>query len=198
MYALLLLEADRDPDGILDHAARGSEVARLAEALGERGGRSPRRRGVTGRRGAARRSRPIGRELLALDSSGSPAYPHEQALRDLTALELARTALADDQRAAAARQLARVGDNALARRLSREAFAIQRARRQPEHPRLSWAARNHLTDSPNLWDELASLRGEVGAEPPGAWIDRSLQGHIEHTSADLDRRLAAMELALRP
>ena len=197
MYALLLLEADRDPDGILDHAARGSEVARLAEALGERGGAlaaTARRHGVARGREAFT---PIGRELLALDSSGSPAYPHEQALRDLTALELARTALADDQRAAAARQLARVGDNALARRLSREAFAIQRARRRPEHPRLSWAARNHLTDSPNLWDELASLRGEVGAEPPGAWIDRSLQGHIEHTSADLDRRLAAMELALR-
>ena len=66
-------------------------------------------------------------------------------------------------------------------------LAIQRARRQPEHPRLSWAARNHLTDSPNLWDELASLRGEAGAQPPGAWIDRSLQGHIERTSADLDR-----------
>ncbi len=196
MYALLLLEADRDSDGILDHAARGSEVARLAEALGARGDALA----ATARRHGSARGReaftPVGRGLFALDASGSPAYPHEQALRDLTALELALTSLAEGQRAAAARQLGRVGDNVLARRLSREAFAIQRARRQPEHPRLSWAARNHLTDSPNLWDELASLRGEAGARPPGAWIDRSLEGHIERTSADLERRLAAMGRAL--
>ena len=188
----------RDPDGILDHAARGSEVARLAEALGERGGalaadgeahgaaraaaRSPRSaRAARPRRAAARRPIRTSRRC-ATSRAGAARGPR----------------LPRRPRAAAARQLARVGDNALARRLSREAFAIQRARRRPEHPRLSWAARSHLTDSPNLWDELASLRGEVGAEPPGAWIDRSLQSHIEHTSADLDRRLAAMELALRP
>jgi hypothetical protein len=196
MYALLLLEADRDPEGILDHAARGSEIATLAEALGPSGdalaAAARRHRAARGRAVFTR----VGHELLALDDSGSPAYPHEQAQKNLAAMEHALTALVEDQHLAAARQLARVGDNSLARRLSREAFAIQRARRAPGHPRLSWARNTHLTASPNLWNELASLRGEAGARPPGPWIERSLQGHIERTRADLEARLAAMERAL--
>jgi Peptidase family M28 len=196
MYTLLLLEADRDPDRILDHAARGVEVTRLAETLGPAGEALA----EAARRHRAARGRAafttVGRELLALDASGSPAYPHEQATRDLAALERAHDALAGGEHAAAARQLARVGDNALARRLSEDAFAIDRSRRQPGHPRVSWGANVHLTVSPNLWQELASLRGEPGARAPGAWIGRSIRGHIERTRADRDRRLAAMERAL--
>ncbi len=45
-YAYLLLDADRDPDGILDHAARGRQLVRRAQALGKtrrRACRTPRR-----------------------------------------------------------------------------------------------------------------------------------------------------------
>ena len=67
-YAYLLLDADRDPDGILDNAARGRQLARRAQALGKRGdalknaaqghGRSARGRArVHGRRPGAARDR---------------------------------------------------------------------------------------------------------------------------------------------
>ena len=138
----------------------------------------------------------IGRKLLALDAHGATCYPHEQAARDLAALERGLAALLEDDRAAAVRQLAGVGDNALARRLSAEVFAIQRARKQPQFDNLSWGRRTHLTASPNLWNELASLRSEQLAQPVGPWLERSLRRHIETTRGDLARRLAMMERAL--
>ena len=65
---------------------RGREARRGARRARRRA--APRRRGVTGRRGAARRSPRSGASCSPSTPSGSPAYPHEQALRDLTALEL--------------------------------------------------------------------------------------------------------------
>ena len=94
------------------------------------------------------------------------------------------------------RHIGRVGDNALARMLSEEAFAIQRERRRPGRPAASWGGRSHPPASPNLWRELASLREEPGARAPGAWLERSLARHLERSRADLDRRLAAMQRAL--
>ena len=58
-----------------------------------------------------------------------------------------------------------------------------------------WGGRSHLTESPNLWLELASLRGEPGA-PPAAWVKRSLSGHAEDVKATLERAAARMEAAL--
>ena len=89
MYALLLLEADRDPDGILDHAARGSEVARLAEALGERGGAlaaTARRHGVgAGPRGVhadrARAARPRLQRLAGVSARAGAARSHRAGAR---------------------------------------------------------------------------------------------------------------------
>jgi hypothetical protein len=196
LYTLLLLEADRDPDGILDHPARAADVAKRAAGLGEGGDAliaAAERHGEAKGRNAFTR---IGRKLLALDAMGSPSYPHEQAARDLAGLEAGLAAFRLDDHKTAAEQLARVGDNALARRLSEQAFGLQRARRQPHAENLSWARRNHLTASPNLWAELASLRAEHGAREPGDWIERSLLGAIEATKADLERRLSMMERAL--
>jgi Iap family predicted aminopeptidase len=196
LYTLLLLEADRDPDGILDHPARAADVTKRAAGLGEGGDAliaAAERHGEAQGRAAFTR---IGRKLLALDATGSPSYPHEQAARDLAGLEAGLAALRLDDHKTAAEQLARVGDNALARRLSEQAFALQRARRHPHAENLSWARRNHLTASPNLWGELASLRAEPGAREPGEWIERSLLGAIEATRADLARRVSMMERAL--
>jgi hypothetical protein len=196
VYTLLLLEADRDPDGILDHAARADDIIRASEALGATG--DPLRAAAELHRGAEGRAAftRIGRKLLALDANGLTCYPHEQTARDMAALERGLAALLDDDRASALRQLAGVGDNGLARRLSADAYAIQRARRLPQFDNLSWGRRAHLTVSPNLWNELACLRGENGALPVGPWLERSLRRHIDATRAELARRLAMMERAL--
>ncbi|MDX6599986.1 MAG: hypothetical protein QOE87_3873 [Gaiellales bacterium] len=195
-YALLLLSADADPGGILDHAARARELAARARALGAPGEQLARaaaaHRAVRGRRAFT----PLGRGLHGLDAQGTTTYPHTQAARDAERLEAALEALGRDDRRAAVRQLARVGDNALARTLTEAVFAIQRERRSAKHPRASWGARSHPAVSPNLWRELASLRGEAGARPPGPWIERSLRRHLEGSRAELARRLAAMARSL--
>jgi hypothetical protein len=196
VYTLLLLEADRDPDGILDHAARADDVLTASEVLGPAGdalrSAAERHRTAQGRSAFTR----VGRKLLALDANGTTCYPHQQAARDLAALERGLASMLEGDRAAAARHLAGVGDNALARRLSAEAYAIQRGRKQPQFENLSWGRRCHLTASANLWSELATLRGEAGAQPEGTWLERSLRRHIEATRADLSRRVATMERAL--
>ena len=196
VYTLLLLEADRDPDGILDHSARAEDVIKRSDALGEQAAglvAAAARHGEAHGRAAFTR---VGRKLLALDAAGSPAYPHEQAARDVAALQGAIDAIRLDDPRAAAEQLARVGDNALARRLSEHAFARNHARRMPGFANLSWARRNHLTASPDLWREIASLRGDPGALGAGPWIERSLARHLEAARADLARRLAMMARAL--
>jgi hypothetical protein len=196
LYALMLLSADADPDGILDHAARARELVTVARKLGgpgvALGAAAAAHRGVRGRAAFTA----IGRGLCAVDAHGTTTYPHVQAARDAEHLEAALAALARDDRRDAIRRLARVGGNAHARALSAEAFAIARERTRAEHPRASWGARSHPTLSPGLWHELASLRGEVGAREPGSWIEASLAGHLEASRADLTRRLAGMRQAL--
>ena len=195
-YALLLLSADADPGGILDHAARARELASAAAVLGEPGaGLAAAARAHAAVRGR-RAFTPIGRGLCAVDAHGKTTYPHAQAARDVERLEGALAALVRDDRAAAIRQLARVADNVLARTLSREVCAAQRARRAAAHPRASWGARSHPPAGPALWDELASLRGEPGARAAGPWIARSLARHLERSRSELARRLAGMERAL--
>ena len=61
--------------------------------------------------------------------------------------------------------------------LSAEAFARHQARQHPGAPRLSWARASHLTASPDLWAELATLRGEPGSRPRGPWLEASLRRH---------------------
>ena len=92
-YAYLLLDADRDPDGILDHGARARQLAKQAgssataarrcRAAAEAHGAARGRRAFTrGRARAARRR-----------ADGETGYPHEQAATDAAALEAALAAL---------------------------------------------------------------------------------------------------------
>jgi hypothetical protein len=196
LYALLLLSADADPSGILDHRARAREIATLAGRLGAAGAElAVAARAHAGVHGRAAFSA-IGRGLCAVDAHGTTGYPHTQAARDVERLEAALTALRRDDRRSAIRQLARVGGNALARTLSEQALGTVLERNRAEHPRASWGARSHPTASPNLWKELAALRREPGARAPGSWIERSLEQHLEASRADLADRLAAMRQAL--
>ena len=197
-YAYLLLEADRDPDGILDHRARARQLARAADKLGAPGAplarAAERHQQATGRAAFT----PVGRGLHAVDAAGEIALPHAQCAADAEALGAALAALDADDHRTAARQLAKVGDNALAQVLSAEAFARRAARIRIQHDDDSWPARSHLTDSPDLWAELASLRGEDGAKPPGPWLRRSLERHLKRTRTELDRRVRAMARAVAP
>ena len=99
-------------------------------------------------------------------------------------LERALEALGRDDRAALIRALSRVGDNQRARTLSEATFARRLARRQPETAQ-SWGGPSHPTPSPNLWGELASLRGEPGARAAGPWLEESLRSHLESMRAEL-------------
>jgi transcriptional regulator with XRE-family HTH domain len=188
-YAYLLLSADADPDGILDHEARAKDVANAAPALRE----PARRHGA--RRGRAAFTR-IGRSLVAADAAGALAYPHAQAAKDVAGLEAGLAALRSGDRPAAAKALERVGDNAAAARLSEAAFARRAHRLAPEQAGASWAAGSHLTPSPRLWPELASLRGRAVAREPGPWIEASLEAHLAASKGELERRLDAMAAAL--
>ena len=195
-YTLLLLSADADPGGILDHRARARELATIAGKLGEPGAElAAAARGHAGVRGRGAFTA-IGRGLCAVDAHGATGYPHTQAARDVERLEAALAALRRDDRRTAIRTLARVGANTLARRLSEEAFGSVLARNRGDHPRASWGASSHPTASPNLWRELASLHREPGARERGPWIEQSLERHLAGSRADLARRLAAMRDAL--
>ncbi len=197
-YALMLAEADADPDALHDHGARARHVARRAEALGAAGeALGAAARGHAGARGRAAFTA-VGRGLHAVDAHGAIAYPHAQATADLAGLEAALQALADGDATAAARALEGVGSNRLTRVLSAEAFAIQDARRRPDAPRLGWAGASHLTASPDLWAELATLRGEPGSRAPGPWLEAALHGHHATALREQRRRLAAMTRALAP
>ena len=195
-YLFLLLSADGDPGGILDHRARARDVAKAAAALGDPGQALAAAAGAHGELRGRRAFTPVGRGLCAIDAHGATTYPHTQAARDVEHLEAAAASLAAGERGSAIRSLARVGDNALARVLSEEAFRIQRERVRRGHPRASWGARSHPTASPNLWRELASLRGESGSRSPGQWLETSLARHLARSRAELARRVAGMQRTL--
>jgi Iap family predicted aminopeptidase len=184
-YAYLLLQADADPDAILDHGARTQELAKIdgLPAPADRDGRAD--------------FTAVGRELVAIDAHGVLAYPHEQAARDAERLEAALAALRRDEPRAAAKELARVGANALAPRLSQAAFARHNRRRTAAGCGDSWARASHLTASPDLWAEIAALTGRAGAQAPGPWLEQSLERHLEDTRAELSRRLEAMATVLQ-
>jgi hypothetical protein len=58
------------------------------------------------------------------------------------------------------------------------------------------ASASHLTESPDLWAEIASLSGRRGTEPHGPWIKASLKAHLEHSQGMLSERVGAMASAL--
>ena len=138
----------------------------------------------------------LGRGLSGLDVHASEAYPHVQPAQDVAGLEAGLAALRAGKRALAARRLAGVGLNAACADLSEEAFAREHARYGARAPGATWAAQGDPEVGPNLWRELASLRGEPGARAPGPWIERSVARHLVRARRGLERAQRRMDAAL--
>ena len=201
-YARLLLEADASPAGLLDLLARPADLRRRGrlEAARAAGAEVDRVDAAMARFERAARGDPdwpesraafatLARALEAVHAGDKQSTLHLQALTDLEALDGALLALERGDLAAAARKAARSGRNRLARHVGRDVFAIDARRHRPGHPGFGWGAKARRTESPELWDELASLRRERGCRPPGPWLERSLARKRGRSARELQRRL---------
>jgi Iap family predicted aminopeptidase len=188
VMARLLVEADTDPDAILDYRARARDLRRAGFERGV---------GALARANGRASFTALGRGLYGLDAKDEPAYPHEQTARDVELLEQGLEAVREGKHAQAARRLARVGLNFLCADMSEEAFRREHGRRGRRARRTTWGAQGDPATGANLWRELASLRGEPGARPRGPWLERSLERHLARERRALTRRLGRMEAALR-
>lgn len=163
---------------VLDFGPRARELERFGLGLGDVSD-EPRRRFTA-----------LARGLHGIDAIDAPRYPHEQTEADVRNLERAL-----DDPGDAAKHLARVGLNWLCADLSHEAFRIERGRRGRRARRPCWGAMADADPGPDLWRELASLRGEPGARKPGPWLEGSLRRHLDRSRRELARRRARMEAA---
>jgi hypothetical protein len=190
LYALLLLSADRDPDATLDHRARARELARIAAQQDHR----PLAEAAEIHRTAQGRAAftTIGRSLFALDAHDAGSYPHDQASRDLEALSRAIAAVDAGRPKTAATHLSKVGINAFHPYLSDGALETYADGFTAEAASRSWGSASHLTPSPLLWQEIASLRGHQDATPLGPWLRASLVEARDRTTKLLHRRLDVM------
>jgi hypothetical protein len=195
--ALLLLEADADPDVILNHATRARRLEKAADALGEDGVSLRQAARVHHHRVGRAAFTTVGRALHAVNAHGDTTDPHAQAASDLANLEKALTALQENRVDSAITALEAVGVNRLSRVLSASAFVAHQSRERPGSPRLSWAEASHLTSSPDLWAELATLREEDGSRPFGPWLERSLRRHRDRVADERRRRVDQMVSALQ-
>ncbi|MEA2136125.1 MAG: hypothetical protein QOC68_4034 [Solirubrobacteraceae bacterium] len=181
VYGRLLLAADARGRAILEPAARAADVrtrGRLDAAARTGADVAPLERALDRYRGAAARPSAataravfahLAGELEAIDAAEAPVLPHEQALRDVVALD--------------AGEPERVGRNSLARDLSDELVELDAERHAPGYPQLAWAELGHLTASPVLCRELAALRA---GEPT------DLTDVRRGAAGELDRRLERM------
>lgn len=195
VYARLIVAADACERAILEPAARvsdlhrrgrlddardaGARVEPLHEALARyelaAAGATP----VAARRAFAG----LAQGLEAIDAAEAPVLLHEQALRDVEALDEARAWLAEGDLQGAASAAERVGRNVLSRSLSDELVELDAERHSADHPRLAWAELGHLTASPVLCRELAALR--AGTAP-------DLSGAQRRSAEELDTRIREM------
>ena len=196
LYALLLLSADSNPDGILDHGARARQLASIAGRHGHRDlqAAAALHAHAEGRRDFTR----IGGGQFALDAASTACYPHEQSQRDLAAITSAVAAYEGGDRAAAARAVQSVGHHELFPYLSAESFMAHLARHEPEALTRTWAGASHLTPVVNLWAELATLTGQPDARPDGPWLIDNLRRARDQTQLQLTQRLDAMARSATP
>jgi len=195
-FSYLLLMADRDPDGILNHADRARHLKAAVKDCGVPTAGIERAAERHGKRKGRAAFTKVGTELSAVDSSIETCYPHTQFAKDLRELNAARTALMAEDDRRAARHLLRVGDNKVAALLSRDAHATHLERRAQNKKSEHWVGASHLPVGPNLWDEIASLQGIPQARAKGPWIQRSLDRHIARIRKELQRVITAMQRAL--
>ncbi|HZZ97898.1 MAG TPA: M28 family peptidase [Jatrophihabitantaceae bacterium] len=191
LYALLLLDADRRPDAIVDHRARARALARIARQTRH----EPLAAAAETHREAEGRAAftAVGRHLHALDAETVASYPHQQALRDAAALAAALAALDEGNRREALRQLSKVGSNRLHPYLSKPALQAHLDQFRPDAVASSWGSASHLTETVNLWDEMTALSG---GDVDDDWLHSSLE--LAHASAqrEVSGRLDAMALAI--
>jgi len=191
--ARFLRDADAGAADALDFAARARNVQRSLNGVSH----PPLDRALADLRHATdRRSfTAVGRGLHGLDARESARYPHEQTAADIARLEQGLEAVRAGRSREAAASLARVGLNWLCRDLGREAFRIERTRRGQDAPRACWAALGDPDVGPDLWEELASLRGEPDVRQPGPWLERRVERHLGMSRRELERRLNRMAAA---
>jgi hypothetical protein len=204
LYTRLVIAADRDPAGLLDLPARPRHVRRHGglASLDACGVGTRRVRAALDRHEAAA-SRPVGPDAAraafhatataveGLNARDKQDMAHRQAAIDLAALAVAGRSIARGRRSAAIEAIERVGRNALAARLGAAVFAEDAARHRPGHPGIAWAGR-YQTPSPDLWAELATLRGEPGAGAYGAWVGESIQAARARAADEAQIRIDAV------
>lgn len=201
-YSRLIMAADGAPEDLLDLRARPRRLRRhhrigAARAAGlevDHVDAAMSRFEQAAERGtdwAAARAAfaTLAQTLEAINARDKQSILHEQALTDVEALDRALAAVQRGELGVAARAAARSGRNRLTRQVGRDVFAIDEQRHRPGHPGYGWAAKARPTHSPGLWDELATLRGEPGARPAGAWLEESLARHRAASGRDLQQRL---------
>jgi Iap family predicted aminopeptidase len=193
LYAAILIDAQARAEHLLDHRARARDVAKAAKALPDHEALT-RAADEYGRRGTRRAFARLARAGFAVDATGEPGYLYEQAARDTRRLAAAIRAIDANDPRGAARAAAKVGANGMQRWASEA--TQQTAERRHDTGRVSWPAKSHLTRSPHLWREIASLRGEPGARPFGPWVRQSLERHHERMRAETRRRVARLVSAL--
>jgi Iap family predicted aminopeptidase len=138
----------------------------------------------------------LARGLHGLDGGELARYPHEQTAANVRLLESGLNDLRAGRSGQAARRLARVGLNGLCSALGPDAFRLELARRGRDAPRACWAAQGDPDPGPDLWEELASLRGERGAREGTAWVEESVERHLESARVELEHRLVRMASAV--
>jgi Iap family predicted aminopeptidase len=198
LFARLLWDAAEAPDAILAYPARAADLRARLERVSHTPARDRLERSLERleRLGGRRAFTGLGRGLTGLDAHAMAAYPHEQAARDVDALERALAALQVGRRAEATRRLELVGLNRLCAHLSREAFTREHRRFAPDAPRACWGRQGRIDPGPNLWDELSAIRNEPGTRPHGPWVRRSLERHLARRRSELSRRLDHMAAAV--
>jgi hypothetical protein len=195
LNAAMLVDAERSGDRLLDYKARARDVERATRSLPghDRLGEAAADYARAGSRRAFAR---LARSGFAVDTNSEAGYLYEQAARDVAHLGTALDRISAGDLGGAARAASGVGFNGLARWVS-ENVQLQVERRY-QSPRGSWPGKSSPTRTPNLWRELAALRGERGARPFGPWVERSLERHLRRMEAEVARRSDRLASALSP
>jgi hypothetical protein len=189
-YAAMLVDAEARGETAMDYRARERDIARAPG-----GGALAEAAAAYAESGSRRAFARVARRGIAVDAAGEVGYVHEQAAKDAKLLADAVAALDGGDVTRAAKLCEKVGMNGLQRWVSPEVQA--RAERRHVATRGSWPEKSHLTRTPDLWHELASMRGERGAKPYGPWVRRSLERQRARMEAESRRRMRILARALR-